>query len=69
MVGGGRMGGSVDGASNFGSGHDLTVREFRCHIGLSTISAEPASDPPSLPLSISHSPARFLSFPLSQKNE
>ena len=38
---------------DFGSGHDLTVREFEPHIGLRTDSVEPAWDSlsPSLPLS------------------
>ena len=30
-------------------GHDLTVHEFEPHIGLSAVSAEPASDPLSAP--------------------
>ena len=30
----GRLGGSVGSASNFGSGHDLTVPEFKPHVRL-----------------------------------
>ena len=37
--------------SDFGSGHDLTVREFKPCIGLCAVSAEPASDPLSPSLS------------------
>ena len=33
-----------------GSGHDLVVREFEPHIGLSAVSTEPASDLQSLSL-------------------
>ena len=36
---------------DFGSGHDLVVREFEPHLGLCADSAEPAWDPVSLPLS------------------
>ena len=45
----GCLGGLVSWASNFGSGHDLTVREFEPCIGLCADSSEPASD------SVSHS--------------
>ena len=48
----GRLGGSVNYASVFGSGHDLTVREFEPRIGLSAVRVQPASDPRSLPLSL-----------------
>ena len=37
---------------DFGSGHDLTVREFEPHIGLCADSAEPAWDSLSLPAPI-----------------
>ena len=40
----GRMGGSVDYTSDFGSGHDLMVRGFEPHIGLCVGGAEPAWD-------------------------
>ena len=40
----GRLGGSVGQASAFGSGHDLMVRGFKPHRGLSAVRAEPASD-------------------------
>ena len=36
---------------DFGSGHDLVVHEFKPLIELSTVSAEPALDPLSPPLS------------------
>ena len=36
----GRPGGSASSASNFGSGHDLTVREFKPHVGLCADSSE-----------------------------
>ena len=36
----GRLGGSVGGASDFSSGHDLTVREFEHHIRLCADSLE-----------------------------
>ena len=32
----------------FGSGHDLTVGEFKPHIGLRAVSTEPAWESPSL---------------------
>ena len=37
---------------DFGSGHDLTVPEFKPHVGLNADSAEPAWD--SLSLSVSY---------------
>ena len=39
----GLLDGSVDQASNFGSGHDLTVCDFRPRIGLRADSSEPGS--------------------------
>ena len=50
----GRLGDSVGRVSDFGSGHDLAVREFKPHVCV--VSAEPALDPlsPSLPLPRSH---------------
>ena len=39
----GRLGGSVGWASDFGSGHDLTVREFEPSIGLCADSSEPGA--------------------------
>ena len=47
----GNLGGSVGLASDFDSGHDLKVCEFKLHIGLSALSTEPTSDPPSSSLS------------------
>ena len=40
----GRLGGSVDEANDFGSGHDLTVCVFKPHVGLCADSAEPVWD-------------------------
>ena len=40
--------------SNLGSGHGLLVFEFEPCMGLAAVSAEPASDPVSLPLCPSH---------------
>ena len=51
-------------APGFGSGHDLTVREFEPCIGLCPGSAEPAWD--SLSLSFSAPPALSLSLSLSR---
>ena len=36
---------AISWASNFGSGHDPTTREFKPHDGLSAVSTEPVSDP------------------------
>ena len=36
----GRVGGSVGEVSDFGSGHDVTVRDFEPHMGLSVVSAQ-----------------------------
>ena len=44
----------------FGSGHDLTVREFEPCVGLCADSAEPAWD--SFSLSLRHDPAHALSL-------
>ena len=41
----GHLGGLVHWASNFGSGHDLPVCEFKPHIGFAAVSADPAADP------------------------
>ena len=48
-----RLGGSVSGASDFSSGHDLMVCEFEPHMGLCTGSR--FSVPLSLPLPHAHS--------------
>ena len=61
----GHLGGSDGWASNFGSGHDLSVHEFKPHIRLSAVSAEPASD--SLFSSLSAPP--LLVFSLSKINK
>ena len=39
----GRLGGSVGGASDFGSGHHLAVREFQPHDGPCADSSEPGA--------------------------
>ena len=39
----GAPGGSVGSASDFGSGHDLTVREFEPRVGLWADSSEPGA--------------------------
>ena len=39
----GRLGGSVSWAPDFGSGHDLTVREFQPPIGLCADHSEPGA--------------------------
>ena len=39
----GRLGGSASEASDFSSGHDLTVREFEPRIGLCADSSEPGA--------------------------
>ena len=65
----GCLGGSVGGASDFGSGHDLAVHGFEPHIGLCVDSLEPAPGSlspflyPPLPRSLS------LSLPLSKINK
>ena len=60
----GRLGGSVDWVSDFGSGHDLTVPEFEPCVGLCADISEPrACFRFSLPLC--HSPAWALSLSLS----
>ena len=40
----GRLGGSVDSASDFGSRHDLAVGELKAHIGLAAVSPQVLSD-------------------------
>ena len=52
-------------ASHFSSGHDLTVREFKPHVGLCADRSEPGACFRfclSLSLSLCHSPARILSL-------
>ena len=64
-----RLGGSVGWTSDFGSGHDLTVREFETRIGLCAHGSEPgACFGFCLPLSAppcSHSVSLPPSLPLS----
>ena len=67
----GHLGGSVGLASDFGSGHDLTVCEFEPRVGLcaDTWSLEPASDPVSPSLSAPPLLALSLSLSLSKINK
>ena len=66
----GRLGGSVGEASGFGSGHDPAVREFEPRDGLCADSSEPgACFGLCVSLSLCSSPARALSFSLSQINK
>ena len=59
----GRLGGSVGWASDFGSGHDLAVREFEPRVGLCADSSEPgACFGFCVSLSLCPSPARALSL-------
>ena len=66
----GRLGGSVGQASDFGSGHDLTVHEFEPWASVSTEltawSPEPASD--SVSPSLSAPPLLTLSLFLKNKH-
>ena len=60
----GRLGGSVGWVSDFSSGHDLVVREFKPRVGGSVLTAqnlEPALDvvSPSLPLPHSRSVSKM----------
>ena len=52
--------------SDFGSGHDLAVREFEPHVRLSAVSTEPALDPLAPSLSV---PPLLFSLSLSLKNK
>ena len=63
----GRLGGSVGWATDFGSGHDLAVREFEPASGsvLTAQSLEPVSD--SVSPSLSDLPPFMLCLSLSQK--
>ena len=66
----GHLGGSVGWASNFGSGHDLTVCGFEPYIGLYADSSESrACFWSCVSLSLCPSPAHALSLPLSLKNK
>ena len=59
----GHLGGSVGRASDFGSGHDLAVREFEPHVGLTAVGAASTSDP----LSSSFCPSPACAFPQINK--
>ena len=65
--GDGRLGDSVGWASDFGSGHDLTVCEFEPLV-LTAHSLEPALDSASPSLSLCSSPAHALSLSVSKIN-
>ena len=62
----GRLHGSFGWASDFGSGHDITVCEFEPLIGLTPVCAEPALDP--LSPFLSAPPLLVLSLSLSLSN-
>ena len=67
-TGEGHLGGSVDQASDFGSGHDLTACGFEPHIGLCADSSEPGACFGScVSLSLCASPARALCLSLKNK--
>ena len=63
----GRLGDSVDEASDFGSGHDFTVREFEPCIGICADSSEPRAASDSVSPSLSDPPPFMLCLSLSQK--
>ena len=66
----GHLGGSIGWASDFGSGHDLTVCEFKPHVGLRADSSEPgACFGFCVSLSLCFSPAHALSLSLSKINK
>ena len=66
----GLLGGSVDEASNFGSGHDLTtVCEFEPHVELWASVRQFFSGPISYPLSSSRSDPTPLMLALSKMNK
>ena len=66
----GCLGGSVSWASDFGSGHDLTVCEFKPHVGFCADSSEPgACFGFSVSLSLCPSPAHSLSLSVSKINK
>ena len=66
MIFEGHLGGSVSWASDVGSGHDLTVSEFKPRVGLCADSSEPGTCFGfCVPLSLCPSPAHVLSLSLS----
>ena len=66
----GCLGGSVGKASDFGSGHDLAVREFEPHVGLCADSSEPgACFGFCISLSLCSSPVHALALSLSKTNK
>ena len=70
----GLLGGSVGRAPDFGSGHDLTAREFEPHMGLHADGSEPGACfrfcvSLSLCPSPTHAQSLSLSLSLSQNNK
>ena len=66
----GRLGGSVGWASDFGSGHDLTVRGFEPRVELCADSSEPgACFRFCVSLSLCSSPVHALSLSVSKINK
>ena len=63
----GRLGGSVGGASNFGSGHDFAVRGFEPCVGLRADGSEPGARFGFCVSSLCPSPTCTLSLFLFQK--
>ena len=63
----GRLGGSDGWASDFSSGHDLTVREFRPCVELCADSSEPGAASDSVSPSLSAPSLLMLCLSLSQK--
>ena len=65
----GSLGGSAGKVTNFGPGHDLTVREFEPHIGsvLTAGNLEPPSESVSPSLSLSVPPLPMLCLSLKNK--
>ena len=66
----GRLGGSVGSATDYGSGHDLTVREFELQVGFCADSSEPGACFGFCgSLSLCPSPAHALSLSVSKINK
>ena len=63
----GRLGVSVGWAADFGSAHDLAVREFEPHIGLCADGSEPAACFTFCSLPLSAPPLLILSLSLKNK--
>ena len=63
----GHLGGSVSWASDFSSGHDLTVCEFEPRVGLCADASKPGAASHSVSPSVSAPPLLMLCLSLSQK--